>query len=85
MDVNLKVGVEVGGVPLSPTQCGCNSCRSCPESWKFFLSVPQARLLHQCFLCVGVHRVLSSEMVSKAAGKMNNNPFLFSKLDIRER
>lgn len=65
--MNLKVGVEVGGVSLSPTQ----SCRCCPESWTFFPSVPQARLLHYCFLCVGIHTVLSSELVSKAAGKMN--------------
>lgn len=47
------------------------SCRSCPEPWRFFLSVPQVRLLHQCFLCVGVHIVLSPELVSKAAEKMN--------------
>lgn len=84
MQVNLKVGMEVGGASLSPTQW-LQSCRSCPESWRFFLSVPQARLLHQWGNAVEAHTVLSSELVSKAAGKMNKNPFLFSKLDIRER
>lgn len=68
--MNLKVGVE--GVSLSPSQCGCSPAGPALNPGGF----SSLYLKPGCCSAVGVHTVINSELVSKAAGKMNKKPIL---------